>query len=526
MNSITNDNAPLQLKDFVRDGADHHSSLDKNFKVITFNTKTNAVTSATSKSTLRKILCDITDTENSLYKATEDTAFLVVGFTSGQTINFLGALAYDSLVYGFDTGDNFTKYENISKPGENADENDSTIEIVPKDNNFSLPSFYPFTPLCNVALFEGKELTHLIGNFLVQFTDTKKFHSLIYTGNDKDELNKIVNVLKGDDGFEQSEEIYLIIPHDLAFTFKANAVEIQKSEIEMFTQDNVPMRFNRLVKMPNSSKSRHTGTQYYEFKPGKNILHFNSKNRDYELNENDSAQKLVERMKVDDAKEVKSDSEILRRCIEFYRKEINWGDKNEKKPAILEFGFCAGRSINFISNLLIGDEVVYGFDSGNGLPEDWRTSLNKETFRYKKQINFLNKHINFSKRDIDTTPPLIPFIPARNVHLVVGLIKDTLPNFLRTDTAKNFYFPLIFIDTDLYSSAKTILEELGDCITPNKTIIVLDEGYNFKSDGGGEDNDWMNHEFKAIQDFGTNNGYIIKYIAYNGNGQQLALIYT
>ncbi len=46
---------------------------------------------------------------------------------------------------------------------------------------------------------------------------------------------------------------------------------------------------------------------------------------------------------------------------------------------ILEFGVYKGETINFIASKL-RDKVIYGFDSFEGLPEDWRSGFPKGTF--------------------------------------------------------------------------------------------------------------------------------------------------
>ena len=47
-------------------------------------------------------------------------------------------------------------------------------------------------------------------------------------------------------------------------------------------------------------------------------------------------------------------------------------------------------------------------------------------------------------------------------------------------------------DCDLYSSTKTVFDNIYDRIVPN-TVIQFDEYYNYPG--------WRNHEFKAFQEF-------------------------
>ena len=131
---------------------------------------------------------------------------------------------------------------------------------------------------------------------------------------------------------------------------------------------------------------------------------------------------------------------------------------------VLEFGVASGKSINFIARSL-PQETIYGFDSFEGLPEDW-------TFRYRKG--------HFAQQ--------LPEV-AENVELVVGLFGDTLPGFLAQHPEDVSY---LHIDCDLYSSTRTILELLGDRIRPG-TVIVFDEYFNYQS--------WRQHEHKAFMEF-------------------------
>jgi hypothetical protein len=47
---------------------------------------------------------------------------------------------------------------------------------------------------------------------------------------------------------------------------------------------------------------------------------------------------------------------------------------------VLEFGVFSGRTINHISDYVESSQIVYGFDSFDGLPEDWRNNFQAGTF--------------------------------------------------------------------------------------------------------------------------------------------------
>ncbi|WP_376097002.1 class I SAM-dependent methyltransferase [Roseomonas sp. CCTCC AB2023176] len=130
----------------------------------------------------------------------------------------------------------------------------------------------------------------------------------------------------------------------------------------------------------------------------------------------------------------------------------------------LEFGVAAGTSIRFLAART--DKRVYGFDSFQGLPEDWLPGAPKGQFRQEA----------------------LPEVPE-NVELVVGLFDQTLPRFLASHPG-----PIAFlhVDCDLYSSTRTIFELCSERIVPG-TVIVFDEYFNYPN--------WREHEFKAFQEF-------------------------
>ena len=216
---------------------------------------------------------------------------------------------------------------------------------------------------------------------------------------------------------------------------------------------------------------------------GNQILHFKASNKPY-LDSNEAVA-FVEQY-LFDALPLTSDAEVLRfgsDCVTL-------------RGIFLELGVCTGRTINFIA-ALNPLQTVYGFDSFEGLPEDWvraDKTFSAGTFAFKKPEN----------------PPAV----LHNVHLIKGLFQTTLSDFANTITD-----PIAFmhIDSDLYSSAATAFELLGDKIVPG-TILVFDEFYNYP---GSE-----NHEFKAFQEFLSRKSLKAKYLAYNVNHEQVVVQMT
>jgi methyltransferase family protein len=140
---------------------------------------------------------------------------------------------------------------------------------------------------------------------------------------------------------------------------------------------------------------------------------------------------------------------------------------------IAEFGVYRGESVNRIA-ALAHPRAVYGFDSFEGLPEDWIPGGGKGAFSLKGE------------------PPAV----LANVSLVKGWFEETLPPFLGQHPGRPFAF--IHIDSDLYSSCKTVLSLCADRIVPG-TIIVFDEIWNHKPFYYGE----MRALFEFIQETGT-----------------------
>lgn len=116
----------------------------------------------------------------------------------------------------------------------------------------------------------------------------------------------------------------------------------------------------------------------------------------------------------------------------------------------LEFGVWQGGSINYLARQL-PYKKFYGFDSFEGLPEDWHLS-DKDS---RMKGHFATK---------------IPHV-RKNVELVKGFFDKSLPPFIDTHPGKVCF---LHIDSDLYSSAKFVLDSLNHRIDVG-TIIVFDE---------------------------------------------------
>lgn len=132
----------------------------------------------------------------------------------------------------------------------------------------------------------------------------------------------------------------------------------------------------------------------------------------------------------------------------------------------LEFGVRTGTTLNYIATLNPG-QVIYGFDSFEGLPEAW--------------TGWVQEKGTFGGESIPRVKD--------NVRLVKGWFEDSLPKFL-AEHPDDLAF--MHIDSDLYSSAKTILTALAPRIKPG-SIIVFNEYFNYPN--------WQEHEYRAFQKF-------------------------
>ena len=165
------------------------------------------------------------------------------------------------------------------------------------------------------------------------------------------------------------------------------------------------------------------------------------------------------------------------------KKSIN-NDKNLEKY-YLEFGVYRGNSINLFSKFV---KNIYGFDSFEGLKEDWKGhSVMAGVFDLGAKIPKLNK----------------------NVIAVKGWVQDTLPNFLKE---KNPEINFIHMDLDTYESSKFVLSNLKPYILKN-CIILFDQLYNFSG--------WEFGEYKALQEVFKETEY--KFLAFSREEGQVAI---
>ena len=150
---------------------------------------------------------------------------------------------------------------------------------------------------------------------------------------------------------------------------------------------------------------------------------------------------------------------------------------------VCEFGVFRGDSIRLIAEALAG-QAVYGFDSFEGLPEDWLEGFPRGTFRLDR----------------------LPEVPG-NVTLIQGWYSETLAPFLEDHPG---HASFLHVDCDLYSSAKTVLE-LFEPRLDRGTVIVFDEYFNYAG--------WREGEFKAFAELVHRSRIPFEYIGYTRSQQ-------
>ncbi|MCG3773684.1 MAG: Demethyldecarbamoylnovobiocin O-methyltransferase [Nitrospira sp.] len=130
----------------------------------------------------------------------------------------------------------------------------------------------------------------------------------------------------------------------------------------------------------------------------------------------------------------------------------------------LEFGSWRGDSMRAWSSINTCPESrFFGFDSFEGLPEDWDRGCPKGTFSESGRI---------------------PQIADARVHFTKGWFQESLPPFMRTYTPQARQ--VIHLDADLYSSTLFVLITLNPA--PH-SLLLFDEFSD------------VMHEFRAFEDF-------------------------
>ncbi|MEX0742160.1 MAG: class I SAM-dependent methyltransferase, partial [Phycisphaeraceae bacterium] len=153
----------------------------------------------------------------------------------------------------------------------------------------------------------------------------------------------------------------------------------------------------------------------------------------------------------------------------------------------LEFGVYRGVTLNHVAARR-PEQTLYGFDSFEGLPESWGI---------------------WRKGAFDTRGQLPKVRP--NVRLIKGWFDETLPAFVAEHRQRCSF---VHVDSDIYSSARTVFQTLSEQIRPG-TVIVFDEYFGYPH--------WREGEHKALLEFAEATGLDFTYIGYCDRDQQVAV---
>jgi O-methyltransferase len=148
-----------------------------------------------------------------------------------------------------------------------------------------------------------------------------------------------------------------------------------------------------------------------------------------------------------------------------YKYVINTLNLENEVFDYLEFGVSAGSSFRWwVANTANPASRYYGFDTFEGLPEDWGT---------------------YNKGDMIAN---IPTLDDKRAVFVKGLFQDSLPGFLVAGHINAAKRKIIHLDADLFSSTLFTLTSLAPYL--KKGDILLFDEFNVP-----------NHEFFAFRIF-------------------------
>ena len=124
---------------------------------------------------------------------------------------------------------------------------------------------------------------------------------------------------------------------------------------------------------------------------------------------------------------------------------------------------------------------IYGFDSFEGLEEEWN----------------MNDYNPIGRFSLNKKSPKI----LKNVTLIKGKVQSTLENFLKDKKDKKIIFA--HMDMDTYTPTKYALNKIKPFLQKG-SVILFDEFYGFPN--------WQHHEYKAFTEVFNEKEY--KYIAF------------
>jgi hypothetical protein len=172
-----------------------------------------------------------------------------------------------------------------------------------------------------------------------------------------------------------------------------------------------------------------------------------------------------------------------------------------------EFGVYRGTSITTFSEN-INDNIIYGFDSFEGLPETWNDENPQNCYSLNGQIpdGPLDKLKQEDPGMYTTRMHTALTGWNSNIRLIKGLVEDTVPTFLEENEG-----PIAFahMDLDLYSSTRSVFNNIAPRIVDG-TVIAFDELLDYP--------EYREHEIKAFAQLLLENDLDFTPLIYHNNG--------
>ena len=147
---------------------------------------------------------------------------------------------------------------------------------------------------------------------------------------------------------------------------------------------------------------------------------------------------------------------------------------SKKNRPFYEFGVWRGESFK---HLIKTFKIGYGFDTFEGLPEDW----------HREKAGTYSSDGNIPK--------------IKGGEFIVGKFEDTLPEFFSEPRPKA---SIINFDADLYSSTICALN-FSKPVIDKHTILIFDEFIINKN--------WEQDEYQALEEFCADNSYTYEVLA-------------
>ena len=173
---------------------------------------------------------------------------------------------------------------------------------------------------------------------------------------------------------------------------------------------------------------------------------------------------------------------------QLYEQLVHQLQLRDKAIDYLEFGVSRGQSFRWwLSNNLHPESKFYGFDTFEGLPEDWGT---------------------YSKGEMAAG---IPQVADQRASFIKGLFQEAVPAFISKENLRNEKLKLIHLDADLFSSTLYALTTLAPYL--KKGDILLFDEFNVP-----------NHEYFAFRIFSDSFYVKTKLLGAVNNYLQVALM--